>query len=67
MGRASYAGPIFLPATYLSRRNDFTFSVLRHPRYWKALLQRPACDCKIPQFGKLFCSRSATRDTLRQV
>jgi len=38
--------PFFLPATDLSRGNDFTFNVLRHPRYRDALLQRPACDCK---------------------
>jgi len=46
MGRASYARPIFLRATNLSRRNDFTLNVLRHSRYWHALLQQPACNCK---------------------
>jgi hypothetical protein len=65
MGRTSYARPIFLPTAYLSRRNDLTFNVLRHPRYSNALLQRPACDCKIPRSRKLFRSHSATRDALR--
>jgi hypothetical protein len=38
--------PSFLPATDLSRGNDFTLNVLRHSRYWHALLQQPACNCK---------------------